>query len=405
MLRSATALGPTLVFVILACSGPSEEVVGTKPAFRRIENTLTTNGRIEASDPVAVHTESAGVVAHVSVSRGDVVKSGQELLRLRKTGQGELREQALARLNVAKARLASLDEGPDPSRKVVLESERLKLVAARETAALELDRIERLVARDAAPRNEVEQQRSKIADLNQDIQALNVQLVNPVAAGQRKEAKAVVQEATAVLQQVESEEASLIIRVQRDGVVYSLHAREGDYLQQGDLVAHVHGTGNKYARVLIDEPDLGRIALGNKAHITVDAYSDSAWECEIDQLATEIVEVGSRRVGETSCVIDGDDDRLLPNLTVGVRIVTGAAEKALSVPRGAIHYRGREVFVWTVENGNAIERGVQLGVRGPAFVEVKQGMSSKDTVLLPNERELENGQRVHVVQMEKDVVQ
>ncbi len=98
MLRSATALGPTLVFVILACSGPSEEVVGTKPVFRRIENTLTTNGRIEASDPVAVHTESAGVVAHVSVSRGDVVKSGQELLRLRKTGQGELREQALARL-------------------------------------------------------------------------------------------------------------------------------------------------------------------------------------------------------------------------------------------------------------------------------------------------------------------
>ncbi len=104
-------------------------------------------------------------------------------------------------------------------------------------------------------------------------------------------------------------------------------------------------------------------------------------------------------------MIDGDDDRLLPNLTVGVRIVTGAAEKALSVPRGAIHYRGREVFVWTAENGNAIEREMQLGVMGPAFVEVKQGMSSKDTVLLPNERELENGQRVHVVQMEKDVVQ
>ena len=139
------------------------------------------------------------------------------------------------------------------------------------------------------------------------------------------------------------------------------------------------------------------MALGSKATITADAYPDASWPCTIAGLATEIVELETRRVGEVSCSVENSDGRLILNLTVNVRIAAGEASNALSVPREAVGRDGGEPFVWIADDGEARRRHVKLGVQGAAFVEIAAGLDGSEAVLLPGTSAPSEGQPVSLV--------
>ena len=111
-----------------------------------------------------------------------------------------------------------------------------------------------------------------------------------------------------------------------------------------------------------------------------------------------MIEVGPRRVGEVLCQADNPDNLLLPGLAVRVRIVTQRAERALSVPRAAVMGGGEEPFVWVVEDGRAARRAVALGVVGPVFAEVVSGLVESDSIALPQDGSLVEGQRLRLDQ-------
>ena len=361
---------------------------------RDIESALTTNGRIEAVSRFEVHAVVAGRVERILVRRGDPVKRNQELLRLSDTGQAESLVQARARLEGAKARLASLDAGLPPARKAVLQAESAKLAAKRESAARDLERLERLAARGAVPSVDIEAKRRLAEDLAREVEALDVQLKSPLAFGEREEAQAAVDEAQSGVAEARGAVAKLRVLSPSSGVVYSLPVSEGRYLQQGALVARVGVLDAVRARIFIDEPDLGRVEQGGEARIRADAYPGREWTCNVDRLATEVVEMSTRRVGEIQCTVRNPDGRLLPNLAVGVRIVTDRVQAVPSIPRLSVLRGGGRSFVWTLEDGKATRREIRTGVEGPVHVEVREGLDESDIVLLQGEKPILEGQGV-----------
>ena len=388
-----------LVLVLLAvhaCSDSIVEVQATRPVRRDIESALTTNGRIEATSRFEVHTAAAGRIEKILVILGDPVTRGQELLRLSDTGQAESLVQARARLEAAKARLASLDAGLTPSRKAVLQAERAKLAAKKEAAFSDLERMERLAARGAVPRLEIEAKSRLVDDLEREVTALDVQLASPLAYGQREEAKAAVDEAKSVVAAARLAVSKLRVASPSSGVVYSLPVSEGEYLDEGALVGRVGILDAVRARIFVDEPDLGRVEQGCRVSIRADAYPGRDWTCEVDRLATEIVEMGTRRIGVIQCSAKNPDGRLLPNLAVSVRIVTDRIEAAPSIPRVSVFRSEDRAFVWTLQDGKASRREVRTGVEGPVHVEIREGLDESDVVLLPGEEPISEGQGLRV---------
>ena len=383
-----------LLAVALSCSNPSPELVCVRPVPRDIERALSTNGRIEAASRAVVQVATAGRVERVFVQRGDSVKNGQELLRLADLGQVAARTQAQARLEGARARLAQFESGMDPARKAVLQSERSKLSAAGDSAARDLERLGRLVARNAAPRSELEAKRRLLDDLELDVEAVDRQLAARPPEGRRSELEASVRHAEAVWRAADQEVERLSIRAPMAGQVYSLPVVGGEFLVAGGLAARIGEVGTVRARVFVDEPDLGRIEPGDVARITADAYPGQDWDCEVDRLATEIVALGPRRVGEVVCNAANPDGRLLPNLAVGVRIVTDRAERVLSLPRSAVRRSDGRAYVWVLNEGRASKRSVDLGVEGPVFVEVRRGVEASESVLIPGDGPISEGRRV-----------
>ena len=378
----------------MACADAGVEVRAERPARRDIESALTTYGRIEALSRSEGRVAAAGRVERVLVRRGDTVERGQELLRLSDTGQAAALAQATARLQGANARLATLEAGLAPAKKATLRAEREKLAARRAKALLDLARLERLAARGAVPRLDADAKRRLVEDLAIDLGSIDAQLASPLAEGQRDAARAAVDEAASAASVARLAAAELGVLAPSSGVVYSLLVAEGDQLQDGDLAARVGVLDPVRARILVDEPDLGRVEQGCPVSIEADAYPGQEWTCLADRLATEVVEMDARRVGEIQCTVPNAGGRLLPNLAVSVRIVTDRVQGASSVSRLAILRSEGRALVWTVNAGRALRREIRTGVEGPFFVEVRGGLDESDVVLLPENGSLSEGQRV-----------
>ena len=387
----------------LSCGGPIETVEAVSPARRDIESALTTNGRIETERTAAVRSSTSGRVGQLYVRRGAKVERDEPLLQLVDAGQGAARDRAGARLAAAKARLVQLEAGLDPLRKAQLLGELAKLEAARSRASEDLAKLRRLSARNAVSRSEVDAQSHALQDLADNIESLSHQLQAPPLEGRRSELGAAILEAEAELQEAEQAVAALVLRAPANGTLFSMAVQEGDFLEHGSLVARVGVTERVTARIYVDEPELGRIRQGSVARISADAYPGREWECRVETLATEVVELGPRRVGEVLCQADNPDSLLLPGLAVRVRIVTQRSERVLSLPRAAVMGGSEEPFVWAVEDGRAAKRAVVLGVVGPVYAEVVSGVAESDSIALPRDRTLVEGQRLRLDQASEDV--
>ena len=150
---------------------------------RDIESALTTNGRIEAERTVAVHSTTSGRVGQIYARRGAQVERDEPLLRLVDAGQGAARDRSGARLAAAKARLVQLEAGLDPLRRSQLRGELTKLEAARSGASEDLERLRRLLARNAVARSEVDAQARALQDLADGIEGSQLSIAGAAAGG------------------------------------------------------------------------------------------------------------------------------------------------------------------------------------------------------------------------------
>jgi HlyD family secretion protein len=190
--------------------------------------------------------------------------------------------------------------------------------------------------------------------------------------------------------------ATLTVRAPADGVVYGLPRREGEAVAAGQVVANVTDPDRPQVRVKVDQPDLPRMAVGQRLIVTFDGLPDRRWEGTLRTVTRGLREVGDREVaefiGETL-----DLEHLLPlNAAVNVEVVVGERPAALTVPRAALQREGERRFVFRLRDGRAERREITVGLIGSNDVEVARGLSEGERVILPGTRRISDGQPVVV---------
>jgi len=185
-----------------------------------------------------------------------------------------------------------------------------------------------------------------------------------------------------------------------DGTLYSLPIRQGDFVKPGDPLAEIADLHHVRIRAFIDEPELGQIALNQSVEIFWDAHPDRVWNGRTEVLPKQVVNRGTRSVGELLCSVSNDRLDLLPNTTVDVRIHIGERPNVLVVPRGAVYIEGSKRFVFRVENGRLHRRYIQVGVANPTLIEVVSGLDQGDVVALPGDVSLKENLRIRAVRPE-----
>lgn len=393
----ALVVVPAIAWWLLRRPTPAEVPVAS---VRRgtITSSIETNGRIEPAEPYRVQAAVAGLIKRVLVQAGDRVQTGQVLVELDDSEHLARVREAEAALVAAQAELAMLERGGPVSQLAQVEHE-LKLAQAElEQADFELARLERLARKQAATSLEVEQARHRrqLAALRvSSLEAKRGSLVDP---HQREVARARLNQAQAALERARQQLDHCRLRSPIAGSVISVAVQPGDYLASGSLVAEIAPMDTVRVVILVDEPELGRVRLGQRFRLTWDGAPGRTWTGRIVRLPSQIVAEGTRQVGRVLGQLDDNSGYHWPAHTnVNIEIFCGEARNALVVPREALRQRDGQTGAYCVREGRLEWRVIQVGLTSPNWVQVLGGLSEGDRVVLTTSEPLREGMPVKPV--------
>jgi HlyD family secretion protein len=172
------------------------------------------------------------------------------------------------------------------------------------------------------------------------------------------------------------------VRAPFDGIVYSLPVKQGGFVGAGDLLLQLADLRKVTVRAFVDEPDIGKLSPGDPIEITWDAVPGRVWRSSVTSVPSTVRLRGSRNVGETTCLVDNPDLKLLPNINVGVTIVAAAHENVLVIPREAVRTDDGRPYVLKVDGHELKRRDVQTSLANLTQIEVKSGLSARDIIAI-----------------------
>jgi multidrug resistance efflux pump len=353
-----------------------------------------TNGRAEPIEWIAVRSESAGLVEQVLVELGQRVAQGATIARLDTSEAQAQLDSAEARIAQARAELKVIESGGRPAERAAIEASLKQAYLDLEIARREYESLLRLEKKNAATTSEVNAARDRVEHAKQQIAALEKKRSTLVASSDVAIARARLQDAEAAAKAARERVSAGIIRAPMAGIVYSLQARQGAYVNPGDIVANIGKLDRMRVTVYVDEPELGRVQAGMPVTITWDAKPGRKWTGTVEQVPTQIVALGSRQVGEVICIVDNPDHELLPGTNVNAEILTERVENALTIPREALRRQGNQTGVYLLEETVVRWRPIRTGAQSVTRVQVLEGLAEGDAVALPTDTPLADGMRV-----------
>ena len=251
----------------------------------------TNNAAIDA-DIVVIAPKVSGYVRSLPIHDNQRVAQGDVLLVLDDVdsqaalaGAQATRAAKEAQVAARQAELAQLQAQLDALAAGVAQAQ-----AARDWAALELDRYQSLAAEQSGSKQRLQQARSDAAQaeaaLTQALAALKsgeAQL--SVLAANQQQAKADLQAAEALVMAAQNDLAEHTVTAPIDGVVGNRAAELGAFLQAGSEAMVLVPLPDIYVVANFKETQLERLRIGQAVTVTVDAFPDVALTGVIESFA------------------------------------------------------------------------------------------------------------------------
>lgn len=364
-----------------------------------IRSVISTNGKVEPVQNFEAHAPIATTVKRLLVKEGDHVKRGQLLLQL---DDDDIRSQAAkaeAQLKAAQASLAASKNSGTQEEVITLNAQLIKARNARDVAQRNLDALKRLQQDGAASPGEVRQAETTFQSAQADLSLLEQKQKERYSAPELASTEAQLLEAQASSASAEDALSKSSVRAPFDGVVYSVPVKVGAFVQTGELLLQEADLAHVIVRAFVDEPDVGRLQTGERVEITWDAIPGRTWIGSVNTVPSTVKLHGNRNVGETTCLIDNQDFRLLPNINVGVTIVVAEHQNVLTLQRDALHIDDNKPYVFRIIDNHLKRQTIEFSLQNLTRVEITSGLSEGDAVAMPAEelKPLTDGAAVKVV--------
>ena len=291
----------------------------------RTQGSLVLYGNVEIRQ-VDVSFRVDGRIAQVLVDEGDSVRAGQELARLDDDLLRQQRDQTAAQLAGQKAQLLRLERG---YRTEEVEQARAAVARARavaDNAAINLNRVSAMRARNAISQKELDNARSSDRSARAELDML--------LSGYREEEvlaqRAAVDAAAAALELAEIRLRDALLTAPQDGIVLTRAREAGAIVQAGQTVYTLSLVDPVWLRVYVDEPQLGRIKPGMAVRVRVDAVPDKEFSgrvgfispaAEFTPKSVETMEVRTSLVYRLRVQVDDPDNVMRQGMPVTVTLV------------------------------------------------------------------------------------
>src|SRR5258705_2032715 len=379
------ALGATLLIgaaVFAACDGdppatavpesltPARQVRVIPAAEAETARLVSASGTLAAEEQIILGTKVIGRLGEISVDLGSRVRKGQAIARIDQSDYRLRVDQAEAALQQARARLAIPPTGNSDKVDIEKTATVRQAAAVLKEAQLSHGRMVELWERKFIARAELDTAISQLA----------------VAEGRYQDAIEEVRNRQAVMVQRRSELeiarqqfADTVITSPFDGAVSERQASIGQYLPAGAPIVTLVRTDPLRLRLAVPEREAGLVRIGQSVDLTVEGDSNK-YQGLVARLSPAIAE--DNRTLMIEAEVPNRRGELRPGSFAKADIVVEAGQRIVTVPVDAIVTFAGIEKVLTVAKNSAVEKGVHTGKRLDNQVEILDGISVGESVIV-----------------------
>lgn len=285
---------------------------------------------------VQVGSQVSGQLKEVLVDFNSQVSKNQLIARIDPESFEYRVRQSQADLDAARAQVAT-QQANIAAQRAALSQVEVTLADARR----DLERKEQLSDKKFLSPAEVDKARAIVNSLVEQQKSAVAQV--DVARANAGNAAAMVKQREAVLSQARVDLERTAIRSPVSGIVIKRTVDKGQTvaasLQAPELFIIAENLADMRVDTAIDESEIGKIKIGQRATFTVDAFAGKTFEGEVRKVRKSAQVVSNVVTYLVDVSAANPDLQLLPGMTANVRIVTETFEDVLKVPNAAIRFR------------------------------------------------------------------
>lgn len=307
----------------------------------KIDKIIEVTGSVEPYHEASLASLAEGPVEKINVREGDNVKAGQEII-------------IIGRKHGIDALISSLEED-----------------VRKELSNLE--RTEHLFTNNVVPIEKVEI------------------------------AKASYEKANAALVRAKEQSEDYIVKAPWNGVVRDINVREGEFSNPRQILAKIYEPESLVVKSTVYESQAMEIKEDMDVNIQLDAYPDRKLSGKIRKVFPYLDPRLRTRPFE---VIINEDVSLLPGMFARLSIITETKKGVVVIPVSSVLYdRSQNPFVFIFQEGKSVMRKIRTGIEYKDRVEVIQGISAGESIIVKGMDELKDGMQVRTSQNPQKGVQ
>lgn len=330
-----------------ANEGTAVEVQVETPAATG-ERFLTASGKIEAVNSANLSTRMMGFIEDIHVKVGDKVKKGELLISINNSDLQAKRAQVNAGITEAEA--------------------------AFNNAKKDYERFKALYEKQSASQKEMDDQTARF-----------------------EMAKARLEAAQQMKNEVNSQFAYVNIRAPFSGVITNKFAEEGTMANPGQPLIAMESPGKFEVMARVPESEISRIKTGTGVDVIIKSINQTV-KGTVTEVSTSARNTGGQYMVKVA--LEETDAEVLSGMYATVRFPIEKKEtttEAVMIPTEAIITRGDLKGVYTVSAQNtAMLRWLRLGRTYGDRVEVLSGLTPDESYIVSAEGKLFNGAKVTI---------
>jgi membrane fusion protein (multidrug efflux system) len=218
---------------------------------------------------------------------------------------------------------------------------------------------------------------------------------------QKASSQAELERAEATMRSNEAQLELLKVRLDRTlvrapfaGVMGRRFVSLGDYVTTDSRLAALQTVTPQRATFQVPERYADQLKLGQQVSFRVAALPGREFTGRVDFI-DPIVQLPGRTI-LVKARVPNPRRELQSGMFIEARLATAVRPDAVVIPEDAVLPIQGSNFVWVVTKGKATRRQVELGVRTPGFVEVKNGVENLEQVVVGGQERLAEGAPVQV---------
>ena len=301
-----------------------------------LQASVSASGAVNPVTQVSVGTQVSGQIKELYVDFNVEVKAGQlialidpETFEYRvRSAQADL-DSTRAQVLTAQANVASSNAQLSRAKLDLAEAQR------------DLERQQTLVDKQFVTQSVADKARALVGNLGESVKVAEAQMA--VTNAQVKSAQASVAQRESSLAQARIDLARTKITSPVNGIVIKRSIEKGQTvaasLSSPELFVIAQNLQDMQVDASIDESDVGKIRMGQKATFTVDAFAGQTFEGEVRQVRKAAQNVANVVTYTAVIGFANNGGRLLPGMTANVRVITEARENVLKVSNAALRMK------------------------------------------------------------------